>query len=224
MPTTASSRRGPGERRGAGNALRTLRLPALAPGCQGLGSRGLPDGRCSHPLRDHEARRGASDRGIPGDVRPASRHRPLRGHRRPVADGEGGQGVFAHWMLRTTLACQEITGNEVPIDPVLEPRPGDAPLYLSDCAALFEHTQRRPQRAPTESCATFMSGSSPTMSGSPERSGSAEPPAARGLVSRGRSRPQVPRRAKAPERGEWRSRLLCPRARGRSSLRRWRRG
>jgi CDP-paratose 2-epimerase len=49
-------------------------------------------------------------------------------------------------LYETTLACRRITGKEVPIDPVLEPRQGDVPVYLSDCAALFDHTQWRPTR------------------------------------------------------------------------------
>jgi CDP-paratose 2-epimerase len=50
-------------------------------------------------------------------------------------------------LLETTLACREITRNEVPIEPVLEGRPGDVPVYLSDCASLFEHTDWRPRRS-----------------------------------------------------------------------------
>jgi CDP-paratose 2-epimerase len=49
-------------------------------------------------------------------------------------------------LRETTLACQKITGNEVPIEPVLDARAGDVPVYLSDCASLFEHTEWRPQR------------------------------------------------------------------------------
>jgi CDP-paratose 2-epimerase len=49
-------------------------------------------------------------------------------------------------VYEATLACREITGNEVPIEPVLEARPGDVPVYLSDCAALFEHAAWRPRR------------------------------------------------------------------------------
>jgi CDP-paratose 2-epimerase len=49
-------------------------------------------------------------------------------------------------LRETTLACQEITGTEVPIEPVLDARPGDVPVYLSDCASLFARTDWRPQR------------------------------------------------------------------------------
>jgi CDP-paratose 2-epimerase len=53
-------------------------------------------------------------------------------------------------LLEATLTCREITGNEVPIEPVLEPRPGDVPVYLSDCASLFAHTEWRPRRGPDQ--------------------------------------------------------------------------
>jgi CDP-paratose 2-epimerase len=50
-------------------------------------------------------------------------------------------------LCETTLACRRITGNEVPIEPVHEPRPGDVRVYLSDCTSLFEHTEWRPRRS-----------------------------------------------------------------------------
>lgn len=50
-------------------------------------------------------------------------------------------------LRETTLACQEITGNEVPIEPVLDARPGDVRVYLSNCSALFEHTPWLPRRS-----------------------------------------------------------------------------
>ena len=51
-------------------------------------------------------------------------------------------------LLETTRICRELTGTEVPIEPDPEPRPGDIPVYISDCARLFEHTRWRPQRDP----------------------------------------------------------------------------
>jgi CDP-paratose 2-epimerase len=48
----------------------------------------------------------------------------------------------------TTVLCREITGRAVPIEPVLENRPGDVPLYVSDCARLFTRTHWRPRRDP----------------------------------------------------------------------------
>ena len=60
-----------------------------------------------------------------------------------------GGGVEGSLSLReTTELCRELTGNEVPVEPVLEARPGDVPLYASDCRRLFERTAWRPARAP----------------------------------------------------------------------------
>jgi CDP-paratose 2-epimerase len=36
----------------------------------------------------------------------------------------------------------------VPITEVVETRPGDVPLYISDCTALYERTSWRPRRDP----------------------------------------------------------------------------
>jgi CDP-paratose 2-epimerase len=58
----------------------------------------------------------------------------------------GGRGCSLS-LLEATSACREITGNEVLIDSVLETRPGDVPVYLSDCGALFDHTDWRPRRS-----------------------------------------------------------------------------
>jgi CDP-paratose 2-epimerase len=51
-------------------------------------------------------------------------------------------------LLETTEICRELTGNEVPIDRVPETRQGDVPIFLADCARLFERTGWRPQRDP----------------------------------------------------------------------------
>jgi CDP-paratose 2-epimerase len=53
-------------------------------------------------------------------------------------------------LLETTDLCREITGNEVPIPPVAEARQADVPIYLSDCARLFELTEWRPRRSAEE--------------------------------------------------------------------------
>jgi CDP-paratose 2-epimerase len=60
--------------------------------------------------------------------------------------GGGVEGSLS--LLETTALCRELTGNEVAIEPVLEPRPGDVPLYASDCRALFARTEWRPTRGP----------------------------------------------------------------------------
>jgi CDP-paratose 2-epimerase len=67
-------------------------------------------------------------------------------------DGETlnvGGGVEGSLSLReTTALCRELTGNEVAIEPVAEPRPGDVPLYASDCRRLYARTAWRPSRGP----------------------------------------------------------------------------
>jgi CDP-paratose 2-epimerase len=50
----------------------------------------------------------------------------------------------------TTELCREITGRTVDVRPVLENRPGDVPIYISDCARLFSMTDWRPRRGPAE--------------------------------------------------------------------------
>ena len=61
----------------------------------------------------------------------------------------GGPGCSLS-LLETTQLCRELTGNEVPIEVIGAARPGDVPLYVSDCARLFERTDWRPRRAPRE--------------------------------------------------------------------------
>ena len=46
----------------------------------------------------------------------------------------------------TTEICRELTGNEVAIEPAGEGRPGDVPLYISDCSRLFGRTDWRPRQ------------------------------------------------------------------------------
>jgi CDP-paratose 2-epimerase len=53
-------------------------------------------------------------------------------------------------LLETTELCRELTGNEVPINLVEQARPGDVPLYISDCGRLFERTAWRPRHSPRE--------------------------------------------------------------------------
>jgi CDP-paratose 2-epimerase len=60
--------------------------------------------------------------------------------------GGGAEGSLS--LRETTAICQELSGAEVPIAPVHEERPGDIPIYISDCARLFRHTSWRPQRSP----------------------------------------------------------------------------
>jgi CDP-paratose 2-epimerase len=53
-------------------------------------------------------------------------------------------------LLETTALCEQITGAAVTITPSPEPRPGDVPIYISDCARLRGLTEWRPQRGPRE--------------------------------------------------------------------------
>jgi CDP-paratose 2-epimerase len=58
----------------------------------------------------------------------------------------GGGNECSLSLRETTDLCRELTGTEVPISPEPEGRPGDVPIYISDCARLFERTSWRPSR------------------------------------------------------------------------------
>lgn len=66
-----------------------------------------------------------------------------------VANVGGGVDVSLS-LLETTALCQELSGREVPLTPVAEGRPGDVPVYLSDCTRLFRHTNWRPRHTPRD--------------------------------------------------------------------------
>ena len=53
-------------------------------------------------------------------------------------------------LRETTELCAQITGNRVDVGTVAEARPGDVPVYISDCGALHALTQWRPQRTPEQ--------------------------------------------------------------------------
>ena len=61
----------------------------------------------------------------------------------------GGGREISLSLVEATEICSRLTGNEVAVDSVPEDRPGDVPLYLSDCSALFEHCDWRPRRDAT---------------------------------------------------------------------------
>jgi CDP-paratose 2-epimerase len=62
--------------------------------------------------------------------------------------GNVGGGRERSLSLReTTDLCSEITGNRVPVSGVAETRPGDVPVYISDCARLEARTEWRPRRS-----------------------------------------------------------------------------
>lgn len=76
-----------------------------------------------------------------------------------LADPEGWSGVVANVgggrecslsLLEATELCRELTGNEVAIAAEPETRPGDVPVYLSDCSRLFSITSWRPRRSPRD--------------------------------------------------------------------------
>jgi CDP-paratose 2-epimerase len=82
-----------------------------------------------------------------------------------LSDPEGWSGVTANVgggrncslsLLETTELCRELTGNEVPIDVVAKTRPGDVPVYLSDCSRLESLTPWRPSRGPRDVLADLL--------------------------------------------------------------------
>jgi CDP-paratose 2-epimerase len=58
----------------------------------------------------------------------------------------GGGRECSLSLRETTALCRELSGNEVPVEPVPETRAGDVPIYLSDCGRLFEFDEWRPRR------------------------------------------------------------------------------
>jgi len=66
-----------------------------------------------------------------------------------VANVGGGREVSLS-LAETTALCREITGREIPVEAAGEDRPGDVPLYVSDCSRLFGLTDWRPRRGARE--------------------------------------------------------------------------
>jgi len=62
--------------------------------------------------------------------------------------GGGRSGSLS--LAQATALCAEITGNSVAVQRSSQTRPGDVPLYISDCTRLFELTDWRPQHGPGE--------------------------------------------------------------------------
>jgi CDP-paratose 2-epimerase len=67
----------------------------------------------------------------------------------------GGGRECSLSLLETTEICQRLTGNEVAIEPVEETRVGDVPVYISDCAKLFELDSWRPRRTAEQVLSDF---------------------------------------------------------------------
>jgi CDP-paratose 2-epimerase len=62
----------------------------------------------------------------------------------------GGGRACSLSLRETTELCREITGRTVEVRASAEDRPGDIPIYISDCARLHELTGWRARRGPTE--------------------------------------------------------------------------
>jgi CDP-paratose 2-epimerase len=62
----------------------------------------------------------------------------------------GGGAAGSLSLRETTAICAELTGHELPIGSTPQTRPGDVPVYISDCAALHALTDWRPSRGPRE--------------------------------------------------------------------------
>jgi CDP-paratose 2-epimerase len=73
-----------------------------------------------------------------------------------VVANVGGGRECSLSLLETTALCRELTGNEVEISTEPENRPGDVPVYLSDCGHLQSLTSWRPRRGPREVLADLL--------------------------------------------------------------------
>jgi CDP-paratose 2-epimerase len=72
------------------------------------------------------------------------------GHWAGFTGNVGGGRECSLSLLETTEICRELSGNEVPIEEIAAPRPGDVPVYISNCELLYRHTDWRPRRGPRE--------------------------------------------------------------------------
>ena len=62
-----------------------------------------------------------------------------------TANVGGGRGCSLS-LLETTALCAEITGSTIDVEASMDTRPGDVPVYISDCARLFNLAPWRPLR------------------------------------------------------------------------------
>jgi CDP-paratose 2-epimerase len=67
-----------------------------------------------------------------------------------VTANVGGGRPCSLSLLETTALCAEITGNAVEVDRSAETRPGDVPIYISDCDKLESLTDWRRRRGAPE--------------------------------------------------------------------------
>lgn len=68
----------------------------------------------------------------------------------------GGGREHSLSLLEATGLCRELTGREIEIAPDPDTRPGDVPIYLSDCSRLHSLTEWRPRRGPRETLADLL--------------------------------------------------------------------
>jgi CDP-paratose 2-epimerase len=71
-------------------------------------------------------------------------------HWNGVTVNVGGGRQSSLSLQETTMLCAEITGNAVAVEHSSDTRPGDLPLYVSDCSRLYSLTDWRPRRGPGE--------------------------------------------------------------------------
>ena len=62
----------------------------------------------------------------------------------------GGGRSSSLSLLETTALCAEIAGRRIDVEPSSEDRPGDVPVYLSDCSRLADVSAWRPRRPARE--------------------------------------------------------------------------
>jgi CDP-paratose 2-epimerase len=53
-------------------------------------------------------------------------------------------------LLEATTVCRRITGRIMDVTAAREDRPGDVPIYISDCSHLHDMTDWRPRHGPAE--------------------------------------------------------------------------
>jgi CDP-paratose 2-epimerase len=76
-----------------------------------------------------------------------------------VTANVGGGRECSLSLLETTELCRELIGKNVSIGAEPENRPGDVPVYLSDCARLQSLTSWRPSRSPRDVLADLLAWS-----------------------------------------------------------------
>jgi CDP-paratose 2-epimerase len=67
-------------------------------------------------------------------------------HWRGVTANVGGGRTCSLSLHEATELCRALTGKQVDVGAASADRPGDVPIYISDCSRLFGHTDWRPHR------------------------------------------------------------------------------